>query len=191
MPEYLHQFAADGSPMVIAWFDDFDGEHEYRVLSNFYEGEPIWIPVMKEFFATGEHAFAAMKAGSNRDMMAIQSASSPGQAKALGRSVRLRHNWEVIKYDAMMAVLRAKFTLDREEGHVLLKTEDALLVEGTYWHDQVWGVALNSRTADPLLAPGRNWLGTMLMARRAELRAEQMFRVAHPTVAYNAQFARQ
>jgi predicted NAD-dependent protein-ADP-ribosyltransferase YbiA (DUF1768 family) len=61
-------------------------------------------------------------------------------------------------------VLARKFHPAREEAQMLLDTGDAQLVEGTYWHDQVWGVDITTGI-------GRNWLGTLLMARRAELRA--------------------
>jgi ribA/ribD-fused uncharacterized protein len=185
----LHQIT-DGTPEIIAWFDDFDGDHPYVALSNFYQGDPIWIPFLKESFATGEHAFAAMKTDNQDDFLRIQLASTPGAAKMLGRSVRLRKNWEEVKYDAMMAVIRCKFTTARPEGDILLSTGDALLIEGTYWDDEVWGVALRSDDADPTFSPGRNWLGTMLMARRAELKAEKLFRASTTTAVFNAQFAR-
>jgi ribA/ribD-fused uncharacterized protein len=189
MTKHLHIFDEGGNPEVIAWFDDFDGVHDYMALSNFYEGEPLNIPWFSdEPFATGEHAFAAMKAVRRDEFKRIQKSRSPGEAKALGQACKLRPDWESVKYDVMLAVLREKFTLDRVEGRVLLSTGDALLIEGTYWEDMVWGVALfNDR--NPLMAPGRNWLGTMLMARRAELKAERLFGHRHQTGAYNAVFA--
>lgn len=190
MTEHLHIFTGDGRPEVIAWFDDFDGDHPYRALSNFYVGEPLRIPHLDKIhtFATGEHAFAAMKARKQVEYEMIRDARSPGQAKALGRRCALRPDWEIVKYDAMLAVVRSKFTLEREEGDILLNTGDALLVEGTYWDDMVWGVAL-FEDRNPLMAPGRNWLGTMLMARRAELKAESYFGHRHDTGVYNALFS--
>lgn len=186
---HLHKFGTDGTPHLIAWFDDFDGAHPYRALSNFYEGEPIHIPNWSKIpFKTGEHAFAAMKAHRSEEFAAIRDAMSPGEAKHLGRECLLRPNWEEIKYDTMMTVLRHKFTLQRAEGDILLSTGDSLLVEGTYWDDRVWGVAL-FEDRDPLMAPGRNWLGTMLMARRAELKAEKAFGLHHLNGVFNAIFA--
>ena len=204
----------------ILWFDDLGtGNEEYRFLSNFYEGEPITLPGVtweallaadafvdrhvhlhaltgSVGFATGEHAFAAMKFwGSDAEhFFDIVHASGPNPAKVLGRSRKhpLRADWEVVKLDVMAAVTRAKYTLDREEGKRLLETGDRLLVEGNFWGDEVWGVALDVEGV-----PGRNWLGTLLMARRAELRAAQAYAdedryVQHfvgETVYHNSEFS--
>lgn len=187
----LHAFDEQGDPTIIGWFDEFDGDHPYRALSNFYEGEPFWMLAIDSEvpFKTGEHAFASMKTIKRSEYQTIRDARSPGQAKALGRKCMLRADWEEVKYDAMMAVLRAKFTLDRYEGNVLLQTKSALLIEGTYWGDRVWGIDLpDARHIYPFHAPGRNWLGTMLMARRAELRAEARFDVKINTGGYNELF---
>ena len=186
----MKQHEYDGTtPTLIGWFDDFEGEHAFTALSNFYEGEPLTIPhVSKKPFATGEHAYAAMKTLDADIFELVRTADSPGEAKYLGQNLRLRPDWEEVKYDAMLAVLRSKFTLDREEGRVLLSTRDALLIEGTHWKDQVWGVDLRDYSAPANHAPGRNWLGTLLMARRAELRAEQVYGKVAPTVHFNAIF---
>lgn len=170
----------------IAWFDDLGtGNEDYRFLSNFYEGDPL--PVFGEEWPTGEHAFQAIKATDSRARDAIRDARSPGEAKRMGRACTLRPDWEEVKYDVMAAVVRSKFDPGRVEGALLLGTGDALLVEGTYWHDRVWGIDLNA-----LGNPGRNWLGTLLMARRAELRAmrgpKNPFVAAHPTRRWNEQF---
>lgn len=189
----LHRFTPDGLPVMIAWFDEFDGINPYAALSNFYIGAPISIPGLgsAQTYMTGEHAYAAMKCWgvkSNKNYDRIVAAPDPQSAKTLGRTLPMRPDWEEVKYDVMLAVLRAKFTLTREEGKMLLNTGDALLIEGTYWEDEVWGVDLI--VDSPLHAPGRNWLGTMLMARRAELKAEKMFNnLTIDTGAYNASFA--
>lgn len=164
--------------LMIDWFDYFGGDDEpkngYRFLSNFYVepfklslrvGKTLWKP--REFI-TGEHAFQAAKATNAKDFNAIADAKTPSQAKALGRSCQLRPDWEVEKLDVMRQVLDAKFSMESDciATDWLLATGDALLVEGTWWHDVVWGVDLNTEGT-----PGRNLLGVLLMARRAELRA--------------------
>jgi ribA/ribD-fused uncharacterized protein len=182
-----------GDPAVISYFDDFEGPNEYRFLSNFYVGAPL---VYRSFsFASGEHMFQAFKASSLADLEMINAASTPGEAKANGRHyLRLRPDWERIKFDVMRLVLRTKFQRGREEAALLLATGDALLVEGTMWGDHVWGVDLKRGRAavedswkrsgvreEPKEwepgegwehSDGRNWLGTLLMARRAEVLAE-------------------
>lgn len=180
------------TPHVIAWFDDFeDSETDrngYRCLSNFFEGQPINDGFRS--YPTGEHMFAAYKAANRQGHDRIAAALDAQEAKSLGRAVPLRGDWEIVKYDVMRLVLSLKFTLDREEGRILLETGDALLVEGTWWGDRVWGVDLNTdKHATPQQRPGRNWLGVLLMARRAELRAQQ-FGIPPFDYAHTARFAR-
>lgn len=161
-------------------FDAFDDrKNPYRFLSNFYRGSDI--DCFGSTWYTGEHAFQAMKTLNHEDRKWVADAPTPGIAKKRGRSVQLRDDWEAVKYDVMMAVIRAKFKPSRGESRMLLDTGDMLLVEGTRWGDRVWGVAGTN-----LASPGRNWLGTMLMARRAELRAE----VRHNTRKWNERFVR-
>lgn len=166
-------------------FDDFDGPNQYRFLSNFYEGEPLF--VFGADYATGEHAFQAMKTDDLEERDKIRRAGSPGAAKRLGRKCTLIEDWEEIKYDGMAAIVRAKFTIDREEGPLLLGTGDAQLVEGTSWGDHVWGV---DRSGEWPRAKGRNWLGTLLMARRAELRALTKGAPDYGTGRFNEAFVR-
>lgn len=178
-----------GLPEVISYFDTFEGENEWAALSNFFQGSPIHY---RQFaFATGEHFFQAMKATNRRDFGKVLASATPGEAKANGQHMlRLRPDWERVKYDVMRLVLSCKFAPGREEAGVLLATGDALLIEGTTWGDQAWGVDLKAgrksttRREDATgklvdtpwepgepweFSPGRNWLGTLLMARRAEL----------------------
>jgi ribA/ribD-fused uncharacterized protein len=167
------------SDTVIFWFDGFEGEQPHEFLSNFYIGEPIVEEDYGYEWLTGEHMFAAYKARGARDFQRILAARDPGEAKGIGRGIVLRGDWEEVKYDAMRWVLALKFTLDRPEGQMLLETGDRLLVEGTWWGDRVWGVDLRKQpAAAPWMSPGRNWLGMLLMARRAELRAERDLGVA-------------
>lgn len=178
-----------GEQAVISWFDDpvdldpsatGEASNAYRFLSNFYQGAPI---VSGPYtYRTGEHMFQAYKARSKSDHLMVVTQGSAAEAKQAGKHMlRLRPDWERVKYDVMRLVLASKFTLQRDEGQRLLDTGDALLIEGTYWNDQVWGVALpkileGGVKPDPGegwgYAPGRNWLGVLLMARRAELVAQ-------------------
>jgi ribA/ribD-fused uncharacterized protein len=181
-----------GDPVVISNFDDFEGANEYRFLSNFYVGAPL--RYRARTYASGEHMFQAFKARTPEDHDMINAGATPGEAKANGRHyLRLRPDWEWVKFDVMRVVLRTKFAPGREEYALLAATGDALLVEGTAWGDRVWGVDLKAgrkhwedtdarhpggtpRNWEPgepwQSSPGRNWLGVLLMARRAEIAAE-------------------
>ncbi len=178
---------------VIAWFDNFhdteDDRNGYDFLSNFYWDTPIHDGFRT--FQTGEHMFAAYKTFNFEQFETIRAAADPQEAKSLGRACDLREDWEIVKYDVMRFVLACKFALGRPEANLLLNTGDALLVEGTYWGDKVWGVDLNTdRAATPQARPGRNWLGALLMARRAELRAEVMHGIEPFSYAHVSRFAR-
>lgn len=148
--------------MIIDWFDDFHGSHQYDFLSNF---APAPVTLGGWEWPTTEHAFQAAKATKPSDFNAIREAQTPDFAKMWGRSIPLSPRWEKDKYDVMRTCLRAKFARGSEMAEKLLATGDAVLVEGTLWNDRVWGVDL---TQNPRV--GDNWLGTLLMARRAELR---------------------
>jgi len=146
----------------------FTGEHAF--LSNYWVGEPI--AFTKYEALSGEHLFQAMKCRDSAHFIKILACATPGEAKAEGRHLlRLRPDWERVKLDVMRLVLGLKFTLRRAEGSSLLETEDALLVEGTPWSNKTWGVAISAGSTW-VDAPGRNWLGALLMARRAELQVE-------------------
>jgi ribA/ribD-fused uncharacterized protein len=160
---------------VIRDFDDFeDPDNVYRFLSNFYEPDvPYTTPLFPSVdFATTEHLYAACKVDhvgqdpldSIHEWEAIALAPTPGEAKRLGRQCTMRPDWEEIKFAVMRHCLQIKFAEGREEAEWLLATGNAYLIEGTYWSDTVWGVDMKQRDQ-----PGANWLGMMLMARRAEL----------------------
>ena len=94
---------------------------------------------------------------------AIREASTPREAKRLGRSSPLRQDWEEVKVAYMESILRKKFS-DEVMKLRLLSTGDEELVEGNHWNDTFWGVCRGE---------GENHLGKLLMKIRKELRDEQ------------------
>ena len=112
-------------------------------------------------YDTMEHYFQCMKTLDSNGRQFIREASSPGQAKRRGRGCVLRTDWEAAKIGVMRRGLAHKFELNNEMGQYLLASGDDYLVEGNNWGDRFWG-AVNGY--------GENWLGHLLMARRAELR---------------------
>ncbi len=139
----------------------FAGEHDF--LSNFHPS-PLALAT-GDVVPTVEHAYQAYKTHVNSiEFERIVHASTPGEAKRLGRAVTLRPDWEAVKLDVMRWLLALKFMPGSALGARLLATGDRALVEGNSWGDVYWGVC------DGI---GRNWLGHLLVARRAELRAEE------------------
>lgn len=133
----------------------FHFEGQYHFLSNFFDS-PLTLNGF--VFLNGEAAFQGFKDMNSTLKFAT---INPSEAKRLGRQVKLRPDWEVIKNTIMQDVVRAKFTQSEELQERLLATGDRLLIEGNWWNDKVWGIS-NGR--------GENRLGIILMAIRAELR---------------------
>lgn len=142
--------------------DSFD--NDFAFLSNFYLHE---IQEDGLAFPSNEHYFQAMKTLDRHDRLLIAAAPTPGQAKRFGRRVALRPDWENVKYDVMLQALRLKFA-DPGLKQKLLDTGDAELVEGNYWHDNVWGRC----NCPECGGQGKNHLGRLLMQVRSELRAK-------------------
>jgi ribA/ribD-fused uncharacterized protein len=129
---------------------------EYEFLSNFY-AHPI--QEGKLTFPTNEHYFQAMKTLDLEERINIARAATPGKAKRLGRSVKLRSDWEEIKLSVMETALRKKFA-DPVLAAKLKATGEEELVEGNWWNDRFWGVCNGV---------GENNLGKLLMKIRGEL----------------------
>ena len=128
---------------------------QYRWLSNFH---PVTIQVGEETYPSVEHAYMAAKCANPEDRKQFRNPTvTPGQAKRLGRGVKLRHDWESIKLDVMECLLRKKF-LEPVLAQQLVGTGTAELIEGNTWGDRFWGVD----------GTGENHLGKLLMKIRDE-----------------------
>lgn len=134
----------------------------YRFLSNFYLSTIIWRRVE---FPTLEHAFQAAKSNIKSERIKISKLSTPGEAKAAGRKLSLRQDWENVKFEIMFELLKIKFknkTLQTQ----LINTKDIFLIEGNWWHDNIWGNCSCKKCENIV---GQNMLGKLLMKLRSEL----------------------
>lgn len=141
--------------------DRFDGE--FRFLSNFWTlGFVIQLaddPTVN--YPTTEHAYQAAKTldlSHRRDVLHL----TAGQAKRFGRKVVLRPDWEEVKVDIMLHLLRQKFHRRGALAQYLDQTGDAMLIEGNHWGDVFWGMCKGV---------GENHLGRLLMKIRAQNRS--------------------
>ena len=142
----------------------FDGD--WFFLSNFYEA-PIRFVLADDMVVmpTGEHAFQAAKGNAMLDkggkleyVRRVADASTPAQAKYLGRSVKIDlDHWESVRVECMREIVFQKFLQNPELRSQLLKTGDAMLVEGNTWGDKFWGRGDGK---------GYNKLGVILMEVR-------------------------
>lgn len=130
---------------------------EYGFLSNFYFS-PIYVG--DDSYRTLEHAYQAAKTLDLEEKKQVRDCQTPGQAKRLGRKVTLRSDWDDVKIDIMLHLLRLKFQ-DKDLADKLIATGDAILVEGNTWGDTFWGVCKGK---------GHNFLGKLLENVRSELK---------------------
>jgi len=130
---------------------EFQGK--YRFLSNFW---PCKVEYQGVIYPSVEHGFQAFKTLSIRKRELIAQLSTPMAAKRVGRKLKLRNDWEIIKEVIMYNFLIRKFE-DPELKRKLLATGDAILVEGNRWGDTYWGICKGK---------GKNRLGKLLMRLR-------------------------
>lgn len=139
---------------------------EYHFLSNFYEHQ---ITKGDITYKTNEHFYQAHKSKKRGERLTLSRCATPAIAKRMGRRLTLRKDWDAVKYQIMLDGLRKKFKSPTSKlGKLLLATGDAMLIEGNTWGDQIWGATYNLETDK---FTGQNWLGSLLMVRRAELRS--------------------
>lgn len=119
----------------------------------------------KEYiFSTSETAFQAAKCSNIEDIDKFTKEDlHAGDSFRLGRKIKLRDDWEDVKVNIMMDILKCKFTQFEDLKKVLLDTDDAFLIEHTpvKGRDKFW--------ADDHAGTGQNNLGYCLMAVRVEL----------------------
>ncbi|MFN3197485.1 MAG: NADAR family protein [Bradymonadia bacterium] len=129
-------------------------------------------------YATAEHFMMAGKArlfGDDEMLAQILDASSPAQAKKLGRRVRGFNpaTWDAHKSQIVTEGNVAKFASDPALTDYLLSTGERVLVEASPV-DRIWGIGLKGddpKAENPRQWRGKNLLGFALMAARDQLRA--------------------
>lgn len=163
--------------------------------SNFFPAKisivlPCWVPGVGQRveFATAEAMYAGLKACFFRDRASLRrilDASSPSEAKKLGREVRgfSAKAWNKTSVSAMRLVLALKFQQNPNCAMALLSlSHDTILVESCA--DRRWGngVPLWSPDAgDTSRWTGRNLLGLLLNQQRQHLSLLLSFKGPSPT----------
>jgi ribA/ribD-fused uncharacterized protein len=137
---------------------------EFRFLSNFHVHSNIKIFI--DDLAGGnivcssiEHAFQASKTLDINERKLIATSESAATSKKLGKKATLRPDWELVKNEIMLNLLKQKFNYPFYK-ELLLMTDEAYLEETNSWHDEYWGICNGV---------GQNWLGKLLMQVREQL----------------------
>lgn len=131
----------------------------WRALSTFHVFEPQ-IHYEGIAFNSVEAGFQAAKT-TDMSIRQFMSSLEPRTAKAVGRSLPLRPDWEFIKEGVMYQLNWSKFEIPYLRQK-LLATGEQELVEGNYWGDREWGVCSGV---------GQNKLGKILMRVRHNIRS--------------------
>lgn len=134
--------------------------NEYFFLSNFYSYPIIYDGIE---YRNTECAFQAQKT-TDIEMREKFATLKPEKGKSLGRKVRLRENWDTLKFPIMYEIVKAKFEQNPNLAKKLIKTGDAVLEEGNDWGDTIWGT---------VNGVGQNHLGKILMKVREELKKKK------------------
>ncbi|ADY27605.1 Conserved hypothetical protein CHP02464 (plasmid) [Deinococcus proteolyticus MRP] len=131
----------------------------FSFLGNFHSEKAVRYGALQ--FQTLEAAFQAAKTGDVDIQRRIAAAPSPKEAKAIGRALQLREDWEDMKEQVMLDLLREKFS-HRVYREQLLGTGLVPLIHNNAHKDAFWGVYKGE---------GQNRLGKLLMQVREEIRA--------------------
>jgi ribA/ribD-fused uncharacterized protein len=137
-------------------------EHDFYVLSNFSAFTLHW---REQRFDTSEAAYHYEKFPHAQCIQeAIRCAPSAHEAFKLAErnKAERRPDWDEVKVQIMLDILRAKVSQHEYVRRKLLETGDRELVEDS-WRDDFWGWGPNR--------DGHNMLGKLWMEVRAELRA--------------------
>ncbi len=140
----------------------FTGEYEY--LSNFF---PITAVFQGKVYPTIEHAYVAAKTFDldQRERIKNIPAHMAGHVKKMGRTLKIRKDWEEVKEEIMRGLVYQKFK-NKVLQQLLLETENIKIIEVNYWHDNYWGNCICKKCQNIF---GQNKLGKILMDVRSAL----------------------
>jgi hypothetical protein len=133
---------------------------EYSFLSNFWFAD---IEFDGMVYPTVEHAYQAAKSLDQIIRRCIQAMSTPGLARSFGGQIKLRPDWDILKFEIMEQLVRYKFTQHEDLREKLLATGEEILEEGNWHKDAIWGIDFRT-------GKGENHLGKILMKIRGELK---------------------
>lgn len=139
----------------------------YGCFSNFY---PCTVKYEGITYPNSECAWQSLKTFDIEKRKSFSTYTAAG-AKKMGRRLKLRFDWEEVKYDLMVDVCHAKFSQNEDLKKILLSTKNELIIENTTaWHDNTWG---NCECVRCKNTEGRNLLGKALMEVRKRLFEEE------------------
>jgi ribA/ribD-fused uncharacterized protein len=138
--------------------------NKHSFLSNFYTSPFLY---NGKYYKTVEHAYQSYKSNDEGEREWIRNAPDARTAKIFSHKIKIRKDWESIKYKLMYELVLCKFKQNNNLKTELIKTDDEYIEEGNYWHDNIWG---NCDCDGCKEIEGKNWLGKILMKIRDEIK---------------------
>lgn len=133
---------------------------EYYFLSNFY---PINIKYEEIIYPSTENAFQAAKCAFQKDKL-IFTKINAAEARALGKKIKIRPDWEKTKEKNMAQIIDIKF--NNIDLAARLKAVNNEIIEENTWHDNFWGNCVCPKCVNRV---GKNSLGKILTEKRERL----------------------
>lgn len=140
-------------------------EGKYRFLSNFWSCVLEWDGVV---YSSVENAYQACKCANPYDRAKFLYIKA-SEAKRLGRIIPIRANWNDLRLDIMLRLVRRKFE-DPKLASLLLETGAEEIQEGNWWGDTFWGT---------VNGVGENHLGLILMQVRDEVKVTKRTKIVN------------
>lgn len=136
----------------------------YGYMSNFKDS-PMFL--RGRWWKNVETPFQAFKTLDQKEYDTVWQAPTASKARELGQKVKLRPDWEQVKYDIMKECVLAKFIQNHDLRAQLLETKDEFLIEDSPI-DWTWGCGSDGT--------GKNYLGQILMEVRSLLKDDPSFK---------------
>lgn len=147
----------------------------WAFLSNFYPSEIEYQGIKYKWV---ESYYVAMKIKNDQYINGryvtaadcrewIAKLESPGLVKKIGKSLKIRSDWDSIKLSTMEWAVRQKFLNETLKEQLLLTGVDEI-IESNTWHDTFWGKCICPRCG----GNGENYLGKILMKIREEIKSD-------------------
>lgn len=136
---------------------------KYRFLSNFHACKVIYDNIT---FDSVEKAYQYSKCYKASDKAKILEAKTSKEAKAFGKLIKIRSDWDRVRVSIMLDLVTQKFSADPLR-QMLLDTGDDAIIEENWWHDNLWG---NCTCDKCRTIRGHNILGKIIMQVRDSLK---------------------
>lgn len=131
---------------------------EFTWLSNFWECK---IEFKDVSFLSVEAAYQASKCENFEEFLSFKTLT-PIEARKRGKKIKLRADWDKVKYNIMFYLVFQKFSRNPALALNLRETLNKKLIGANNWGDTYWGIAYKEYDGLWVTSGGFNRLGMVL-----------------------------